>query len=978
MWPTTSRVVQPAQAVGRSQAPGSSASANSRWASCLTTRRVVSLPSYVIAFHSLMPYRTLLSQGRVATLRLGSPATLLPQIVAQRTCLHTTPQARSRVNGRDPGRSLLVQVATGEVHQLVAEQLDADAVRIAQVERLGNAAGRPVVRDAVVVEHLAQLGVPVRGHRDRDVLHGPDRLDTLLQAEAREVEEAEQGLVAEVEEEVRRARVVPVLHQLDEREAEQALVELDRPLDVAADQRGVVDPPPGRRRALRGRQQILPAQLGTALLDLDELFLGGPGHHRPFARGHLLCEASTRTPRRASPAREPAGPAAEPVALMGPSRRGAVIHPATTASGHGGRDVEVRRARGPRPPPYPAPMSEPAGRGWRRWVPIAEWLPRYDSGWLRGDLVAGAVVVALAVPQALGYASIAGAPVQVGLYAVPLALVAYAVFGSSRQLVVGPVSTVSVLSGSFLASFGVAGTARAASYTAALALACGLVMLVAGFLGIGWVAEFLSKPIVTGFVLGLVVLVILGELPHLLGVPTPQGRVVERVSALGGSLGRGDADSTTVLISAVALLILFGGQWLARAVPWALLVLVAGLAVSTALDLGAHGVEVVGPVPRGLPAPAVPSVAAADVPALLSSGAALALVGLAEGLSAARLFAARGGYRIDADQELRATGAANVASGLFGGLGVAGSLSKTAAVADARGRTQIAGLTAAALAVVVIALIAPVLSELPKAVLSAIVVNAVWKLMDVTAIRRYARVRQNDVVAATVAAVGVLAFGPLYGLLLAVAGSVLGLVYRSSRVDVEVMGKVPHEKAAWGSTRNHEERPTIPGVLVLRVDAPIFWVTAAPIHDVVLAEVEAAPGTRVVVLDMEATNQMDTTSADALADLLAELRGRGVDLYLVRVMWPVRQGLRRSGLVADLGEDHLWHSISQGVREARRTHGLKQLSARDGAADAEVVASEELLDEEVMEEEEHIAARSPAPVPGSGTGMAPPSEPLEP
>jgi sulfate permease, SulP family len=203
--------------------------------------------------------------------------------------------------------------------------------------------------------------------------------------------------------------------------------------------------------------------------------------------------------------------------------------------------------------------AEPAsGRGWRR-VPAVTWLPRYERGWLRSDVVAGAVVAALAVPQALGYASIAGAPVQVGLYAVPVALVAYAIFGSSRQLIIGPVSTVSVLSGSFLASFGVAGSAQAASYTAALALGSGLVLLAAGFLGVGWVAEFLSKPIVTGFVLGLTILVILGELPNLLGVPTPKGQVVQRVGALGGSLTRGDADVTTVIVSAVALLVLFGG-----------------------------------------------------------------------------------------------------------------------------------------------------------------------------------------------------------------------------------------------------------------------------------------------------------------------------------------------------------------------------------------------------------------------------------
>ena len=599
---------------------------------------------------------------------------------------------------------------------------------------------------------------------------------------------------------------------------------------------------------------------------------------------------------------------------------------------------------------------------WRR-VPMVGWLPRYQPAWLRGDLVAGAVVAALAVPQALGYASIAGAPVQMGLYAVPVALLAYAVFGSSRQLVVGPVSTVSVLSGSFLASFGVAGTAQAASYTAALALASGLVLVAAGFARIGWMAEFLSKPIVTGFVLGLTMLVILNELPHLLGVPTPQGKVVERVGALGSSLGRGEADPATMVVSAVSLVVLFGGARLASRFPWGLLVLVGGLATSAALDLQARGVEVVGRVPRGLPTPGVPTVDPGDLTGLLSAGAALALVGLAEGLSAARLFADRNNYRIDADQELLASGVANVACGVFGGLGVAGSLSKTAAVSDARGRTQVAGLAAAALALVVGLVIAPALAVLPRAVLSAIVVNAVWKLMDFQALARYARVRRNDIVAAVVAAVGVLAFGPLNGLLLAVAGSVLGLVFRSTRVDVEVMGKVPHEKASWGSIRNHAERSTLPGVLVLRIDVPIFWVTAAPVHDSILALVESAPGTRALVLDLEATNQMDTTSADVLADLLATLRKRGVDLYLVRVMWPVRKALRRSGLAAELGEDHLWHSISQGVREARRLHGLRDLPAHDGAP-----PEEEPL---AVDHEEHIAAHQPGPAPPETTAQTP-------
>jgi SulP family sulfate permease len=559
-----------------------------------------------------------------------------------------------------------------------------------------------------------------------------------------------------------------------------------------------------------------------------------------------------------------------------------------------------------------------------RWraVPVVGWLPHYQRSWLRGDAMAGAVVAALAVPQALGYASLAGAPVQAGLYAVPVALLAYAVFGSSRQLVVGPVSTVSVLSGSFLASFGVAGTAQAASYTAALALASGLVLIAAGFLRIGWAAEFLSKPIVTGFVLGLTILVILNEVPHLLGVPSPQGQVVERVGALGESLTRGDGDLTTIVLSAASLLMLFGGARLAPKIPWGLVLLVVGLAVSTAMDLAAQGVEVVGTVPRGLPTPAIPTVSADDLAGLLSAGAALALVGLAEGLSAARLFAGRGGYRVEADQELLASGVANVASGMFGGLGVAGSLSKTAAASDASSRSQIAGVVAALLSLVVILAIAPVLADLPRAVLSAIVINAVWKLMDFGALRRYARVRRNDIVAAIVAAVGVLWFGPLNGLLIAVATSVLGLIYRSSRLRIDTMGRIEGEKAAWGSTTRHAERPTYPGVLVLRIDTPIFWVTAAPVLDAVVDRVDATPGVRALVLDLEATNQMDVTSLDALADILQALRERNVDLYLVRVMSPVRRALKRSGLMAEIGEDHLWHSISQGVREARRTHGL--------------------------------------------------------
>lgn len=572
-------------------------------------------------------------------------------------------------------------------------------------------------------------------------------------------------------------------------------------------------------------------------------------------------------------------------------------------------------------------------------LPIAGWLPGYAGRDLRRDAAAAAVVTALMVPQALGYAAIAGVPVQVGLYAIPLALIAYAVLGSSPQLVVGPVSTVSVVSGSFVALRAGGDPAEAVRLTVALAIASGVVLIVAGLLRLGWIAEFLSKPIITGFVFGLSVLIVVGEIPGLLGLPQVAGNVFARMWAIGADLDQ--IDPATASIGLVALLVLFGaGRALPRA-PWGLLLVGAGILVSGWLDLSGAGVAVVGEVPRGLPAPALPRVDLGELPGLLASGGALALVGLAESLGAARLFASKGGYRVDADQELLATGAANVASGVFGGLGVAGSLSKTGAAARSGATSQMVGLVSAGLTVVVLVAFAPYLSSLPRAVLSAIVIHAVWGFMDVKAVARYRRIRRNDFVGAVVALGGVLVLGTLYGLLLAIGQSVLGLVYRSTRVQVDVMGKIPHEKAAWGPVRRHPERRRIEGILVLRPTAPLFWVNATRLTDLVEAEIDAQPATKVVVLDMQATNQMETTSADALSGLIADIRRRGMDVYLVRVMRPARLVLERTGVIDTLGPGHVWHNIAQAVKQAKTV-------ARIGLGDADDTAPEV--------EQEHIAA----------------------
>lgn len=562
-----------------------------------------------------------------------------------------------------------------------------------------------------------------------------------------------------------------------------------------------------------------------------------------------------------------------------------------------------------------------ASHGLRSRIPILSWATGYRRHSFRGDLLAGLVVAALAVPQALGYAGIAGVPVVVGMYAIPAALVAYAIFGSSPHLVVGPVSTVSVVSGSIVAPMAAGDPDRAVVFTAALAIGSGLVLLAVGLLRLGWAAEFLSKPIVTGFVFGLVLVIIIGEIPKLFGLPPTSGDSIEQSIHIIDHIT--ELDPWTTLLGVGALTMLFLGARFVPWIPWGLVVLIAAVLIAATTDLSGRGIAVVGEVPRGLPPIGLPGIGIHDIAPILFGGVALAMVGLAEGLSAARLFAAKEGYSIDSNQELLGSGAANIAAGVSGGLGVAGSLSKTAAAQRAGGNTQMTGLVAAVTVLLVIALAAERLASLPRAVLAAIVIQAVWGLMDLTALKRYKGIRRNDFVSAVVAMIGVLLFGPLYGLLIAIGQSLLGLAYRFSRVDVEVMGRVPDEKAAWGSITNHPERTTYDGIVVVRLNAPLFWANASHACDSVLARVrEAGDDVRVVLLDLEATSQLDTTSIDALELLLQRLHDQDIDLYLVRVFHQARQKLARAGFIERLGEERMWHSISAGVSAARKAAEL--------------------------------------------------------
>ena len=582
-------------------------------------------------------------------------------------------------------------------------------------------------------------------------------------------------------------------------------------------------------------------------------------------------------------------------------------------------------------------VSDAGSRGLKtrhisQFIPIARWLPKYQKRWLGRDVLAGIAVASVAIPTALGYAGIAHVPVEVGLYALPAALLLYAIFGSSRQLSVGPSSTVAVMSGSVLIGFGGGkDTATAMALTAGLAVASGVILVVAGYLRLGWATDFISKPVVTGFTFGLGLAVIGGELPHLFGLPPEQSKFFPRVWDSAEDLG--ETNLVTLTIGIVALAVLFIGGAIRPRWPWALAVMAVSIFMAGILDPAEQGVEVIGPVPGGLPGLSFPDLSGADLIGIAVGGAAIALVGAGESLSAARLFAAKGGYRINSDQEFVATGAANVGAGISGGMSVCGSISRTATADAAGARTQVAALAAMASVLLVLIALTDLLTDMPRVILSAVVITSVWFLLDVKSMKYYAKIRRNDFVSALTALLGVLLLGPLYGLLAAVAISLLGLAYRSSQVLLDPIGRIPEENAGWGSLIGHPERLAVPGLLVLRLGSPIFWANAARTHELILQQIDAHPDLKGVVLDLEATGQLDITSLEMLEALLRELHDQDIDLYLARVLPLTDMVMARSGFFAELGEGHSWHSITHTVEQACRDLGIPDVRPKSWPED---------------------------------------------
>jgi len=579
-------------------------------------------------------------------------------------------------------------------------------------------------------------------------------------------------------------------------------------------------------------------------------------------------------------------------------------------------DVRPGGANGPRP----------GGRRLRgflaRRLPITTWLPVYHGTWFRGDAVAALTVIGLLLPEAMAYAQLAGAPPKAGLYATLAGLILYAVFGTSRQTVCSPTSTAAIMTAAAVASVGPRSPAETMALVAGVALLTGAISLIAGAARLGFIASFLSRPVVTGYLCGLALIIIVRQMPKLLGVVvTADGGFFHQLWNDFKSLG--SVSAWTLVISCVALALLFGLRRLLPRLPAALLALGVGILAAVAFRLGSHGVALVGTIPAALPTPRLPQLSLADVLQLAPGAAGIAVVVFAEALSGARTFATRHRYDIDADQELIALGVANLGAGVVGGIAVSGGITGSA-LNDASGaRSQLSSLLAAAVMLLTLLVLTPVFRHLPQAVLGAIVVRAVWGLIDLRELRRYARVRPIDLVLALAALFAVLGLGVLPGLGAAVGLSLLVLIYRSSRPHAAVLGRVPGERTYTDLAR-HPENEQFPGLLIFRLDAQLFFANAGFAHDRLSALVTAAePPPRVVLWDLEVTTDLDITSADMLRRTEQELRAGGTDLMFARVRDPVRDMFRRSGLLRLVGEDQLFLTVDDGVQHflAQRDDG---------------------------------------------------------
>jgi high affinity sulfate transporter 1 len=543
-------------------------------------------------------------------------------------------------------------------------------------------------------------------------------------------------------------------------------------------------------------------------------------------------------------------------------------------------------------------------------VPLRAAVRGYNRGRLRIDVVAGLTVAALALPSGMAYAQIAGVPVAAGLYASVLPVVAFAFLSSSPRVVIGAEGTTSILVAAALVGVAV-GSEQREKQALLLAFLVAVLYLITALLKMGWLADYLSLPVLVGYIHGVAVLLIVGQLPKILGYSVDAtgffGEIVATVASLS------DIQPTTAAVGVIALVVLFGLRWLRPTFPGALLVVVGGIVASWWFDLEARGVETIGAVPRGLPTLTAPTFDLELMLSLVPAAIGIYLVTFSDSILTARAFAERHGERVDASQEMLALSGGNVAAAFSGALPINTSGSRTA-VNDAMGSTsQVSGLAAAAgVAIVLLALTEP-MQYLPQAVLGAVIIQASTGLFSVKQWREVSRISRFETVIAVVALAGVLVLGVLEAIILAVVLSILDAVRRSARPHDAVLG-YDAELERYADVRDADNAMVTRGVVIYRLDDRLFFANAAWMKQRLGEAIAGAPyPVHWVVFNAEAVTHIDSTGAAMLEDVVEDLRAEGIVFTIARLKSRARRRLEESGLTALIGPEHIYPTVHQSV-----------------------------------------------------------------
>jgi high affinity sulfate transporter 1 len=547
-----------------------------------------------------------------------------------------------------------------------------------------------------------------------------------------------------------------------------------------------------------------------------------------------------------------------------------------------------------------------------RLMPVLGWLPRYQGEWLLPDVLAGLAIWAVMVPEGMAYAGIVGVPPIMGLYTLVPPLIAYALFGTSRLLVVGPDTATGLISALTVGAIAAQGTGDFNALTATLAILIGGIFLLFGALRMGWVAAFIPTPVMRGFIEGLVCVTIIGQVPHLLGIEGTSGNFFVKLWFVRQHLS--DVPLVPMLFGLSSLMAMLALRHLAPRIPAALVVAVLATFLVGLLGGNAAGISVVGILPTGLPHLALPHLNPGILRELAPGALAIVLVGYAEALGGAKAAAMQGGGDIDPNQELIAHGPANILSGLFGGFLVVGSLSKTSVAIAAGARSQLANLVAAVLCFLTLILLTPLFRGMPHPALAAIVIAAMLHLSQPRYLRGLlARARWEFALAAVVVA-GELALGVPHGIILGVVLSLLMLIYRTSHPEGAVLGQLPGTEA-YRDIRRHPEARTFPGLLIWRAGGDLFFASIGHLAEGLKSALATVrPPVKHILLDADSVNFIDASACDALLNSIKELQSQGIGVALARVRDQVRERMRLSGIEAAVGSANFFERVTDGIR----------------------------------------------------------------